>query len=183
MQTDSTTPDSPSLLPSSPADPVDQTSPPPHHHSAPATPAPRTSRPTPSSPPHTGNTDTAPHYPSPESTPADPLSHPSHPNSSTRPRDAGYRPLRLVDALWQRFAEELAGFITCSKCPAPKCGPSSATREAATASSAATPAGYRHGGRVRSSGRPRSPEREVGQEAVEDCLGPFQAIAWADKGY
>jgi hypothetical protein len=34
----------------------------------------------------------------------------------------GYRPTRLVDALWQRFAEELAGMITSAKCPAPKCG-------------------------------------------------------------
>ena len=33
-----------------------------------------------------------------------------------------YRPSRLIDAIWQRFAEEIAGIITCSKCPAPKCG-------------------------------------------------------------
>lgn len=34
----------------------------------------------------------------------------------------GYRPLRLIDALWQRLAEETAGRIACSKCPAPQCG-------------------------------------------------------------
>ena len=33
-----------------------------------------------------------------------------------------HRPARLVDAIWQRFAEEIAGMITCAKCPAPKCG-------------------------------------------------------------
>jgi hypothetical protein len=33
-----------------------------------------------------------------------------------------YRPLRLIDAVWQRLAEEIAGMITCSKCPAPQCG-------------------------------------------------------------
>ncbi len=33
----------------------------------------------------------------------------------------GYRPLRLIDALWQRLAEEIAGRITCAKCPAPDC--------------------------------------------------------------
>ena len=31
-------------------------------------------------------------------------------------------PLRLIDAIWQRFAEEAAGIIACAKCPAPKCG-------------------------------------------------------------
>jgi len=30
--------------------------------------------------------------------------------------------VRLIDAIWQRFAEEIAGMITCAKCPAPKCG-------------------------------------------------------------
>ena len=34
-----------------------------------------------------------------------------------------YRPVRLIDAIWQRFAEEIAGMIACAKCPAPKCGP------------------------------------------------------------
>ena len=34
----------------------------------------------------------------------------------------GYRPLRLIDSLWQRLAEEIAGKITCAKCPAPNCG-------------------------------------------------------------
>jgi hypothetical protein len=33
-----------------------------------------------------------------------------------------YRPLRLIDAVWQRFAEEIAGMIACARCPAPKCG-------------------------------------------------------------
>ena len=33
-----------------------------------------------------------------------------------------HRPARLIDAIWQRFAEEIAGMITCVKCPAPKCG-------------------------------------------------------------
>ena len=33
-----------------------------------------------------------------------------------------HRPARLIDAIWQRFAEEIAGMITCAKCPAPKCG-------------------------------------------------------------
>ena len=30
--------------------------------------------------------------------------------------------VRLIDALWQRFAEEIAGAFTCARCPAPKCG-------------------------------------------------------------
>jgi predicted RNA-binding Zn ribbon-like protein len=34
----------------------------------------------------------------------------------------GYRPARLIDALWQRFAEEIAGIIQCARCPAPNCG-------------------------------------------------------------
>ena len=34
----------------------------------------------------------------------------------------GYRPLRLVDAVWQRFAEEISGRIQCVRCPASKCG-------------------------------------------------------------
>ena len=33
-----------------------------------------------------------------------------------------YRPTRLIDAIWQRFAEEIAGMITCARCPAPKYG-------------------------------------------------------------
>jgi hypothetical protein len=33
-----------------------------------------------------------------------------------------YRPARLIDAIWQRFAEEIAGIIACARCPAPKCG-------------------------------------------------------------
>ncbi|MBZ5579772.1 MAG: hypothetical protein LAP40_24715 [Acidobacteriia bacterium] len=33
-----------------------------------------------------------------------------------------HRPVRLIDAIWQRFAEEIAGMIACAKCPAPKCG-------------------------------------------------------------
>ena len=33
-----------------------------------------------------------------------------------------YRPSRLTDALWQRFAEEIAGLTACAKCPAPGCG-------------------------------------------------------------
>jgi len=32
------------------------------------------------------------------------------------------QPARLIDALWQRFAEEIAGLIVCAKCPAPGCG-------------------------------------------------------------
>jgi hypothetical protein len=33
-----------------------------------------------------------------------------------------YRPAKLIDAIWQRFAEEIAGVITCARCPAPDCG-------------------------------------------------------------
>jgi hypothetical protein len=33
-----------------------------------------------------------------------------------------HRPARLIDAIWQRFAEEIAGLITCARCPAPRCG-------------------------------------------------------------
>lgn len=33
-----------------------------------------------------------------------------------------HRPLRLIDAVWQRFAEEIAGIITYARCPAPQCG-------------------------------------------------------------
>jgi hypothetical protein len=33
-----------------------------------------------------------------------------------------HRPVRLIDAVWQQFAEEIAGLIACAKCPAPKCG-------------------------------------------------------------
>lgn len=34
----------------------------------------------------------------------------------------GYRPAKLIDALWQRFAEEIADIIHCARCPAPRCG-------------------------------------------------------------
>ena len=47
----------------------------------------------------------------------------------TAPPDEGlsqftirYRPAMLIDATWQRFAEEIAGMIACARCPAPKCG-------------------------------------------------------------
>jgi hypothetical protein len=33
-----------------------------------------------------------------------------------------HRPAMLIDAIWQRFAEEIAGMITCAKCAAPKRG-------------------------------------------------------------
>ena len=33
-----------------------------------------------------------------------------------------HRPVRLIDAIWQRFAEEIAGLMTAVRCPAPKCG-------------------------------------------------------------
>jgi hypothetical protein len=33
-----------------------------------------------------------------------------------------YRPAKLIDAIWQRFAEEIAGVIACNRCPAPDCG-------------------------------------------------------------
>jgi len=33
-----------------------------------------------------------------------------------------HRPVRLIDAIWQQFAAEIAGMIACAKCPAPKCG-------------------------------------------------------------
>ena len=33
-----------------------------------------------------------------------------------------HRPVRLIDAIWQQFAGEIAGLIVCVKCPAPKCG-------------------------------------------------------------
>ena len=32
------------------------------------------------------------------------------------------RPLKLIDAIWQRSAEEIAGIIACGKYPAPRCG-------------------------------------------------------------
>jgi predicted RNA-binding Zn ribbon-like protein len=41
---------------------------------------------------------------------------------SDRPFTICHRPARLVDAIWQRFAEEIAGMITCARCPAPGCG-------------------------------------------------------------
>jgi hypothetical protein len=33
-----------------------------------------------------------------------------------------YRPVFLIDAIWQQFAREVAGIIRCAKCPAPNCG-------------------------------------------------------------
>jgi hypothetical protein len=33
-----------------------------------------------------------------------------------------HRSARLIDAIWQQFAGEIAGMIACAKCPAPKCG-------------------------------------------------------------
>ncbi len=33
-----------------------------------------------------------------------------------------HRPLKLIDAIWRRFAEEIAGLITCARCPVPGCG-------------------------------------------------------------
>ena len=33
-----------------------------------------------------------------------------------------YPPAKLIDAILQRFGEEIAGMITCAKCPAPNCG-------------------------------------------------------------
>jgi hypothetical protein len=33
-----------------------------------------------------------------------------------------YRPATLRAALWQRLAGEVAGLITCARCPAPRCG-------------------------------------------------------------
>ena len=33
-----------------------------------------------------------------------------------------HRPMRLIDAIWQRFAEEIAGMMTPARCPAPGCG-------------------------------------------------------------
>lgn len=36
--------------------------------------------------------------------------------------ELGYRPPTLAAALWQRFAEEVAGTICCARCPAPHCG-------------------------------------------------------------
>ena len=33
-----------------------------------------------------------------------------------------YRLMRLIDAIWQRFAEEISGAFVCARCPAPKCG-------------------------------------------------------------
>ena len=32
-----------------------------------------------------------------------------------------YRPVLLIDAIWQQFACELAGIIHCVRCPAPTC--------------------------------------------------------------
>jgi hypothetical protein len=36
------------------------------------------------------------------------------------PPDQG--PPQFIDAIWQRFAEEIAGVMTCAQCPAPNCG-------------------------------------------------------------
>lgn len=44
------------------------------------------------------------------------------PNGDASQFSIRHRPVRLIDAIWQRFAEEIAGLITCAKCPAPKCG-------------------------------------------------------------
>ena len=33
-----------------------------------------------------------------------------------------YHATRLIDAIYQRFAEEFAGLIQCARCPAPNCG-------------------------------------------------------------
>jgi hypothetical protein len=33
-----------------------------------------------------------------------------------------YRPVLLIDAIWQQFAREVAGIIRCARCPAPNCG-------------------------------------------------------------
>lgn len=33
-----------------------------------------------------------------------------------------YRPMLLIDAIWQQFAREVADIIHCAKCPAPNCG-------------------------------------------------------------
>jgi hypothetical protein len=33
-----------------------------------------------------------------------------------------YRPVFLIDAIWQQFAREAASIIHCAKCPAPNCG-------------------------------------------------------------
>jgi len=33
-----------------------------------------------------------------------------------------YRPARLVDAIWQQFAAEIAGMMSAARCPAPGCG-------------------------------------------------------------
>jgi hypothetical protein len=33
-----------------------------------------------------------------------------------------YRPVLLIDAIWQQFAREAAGIIHCAKCPAPDGG-------------------------------------------------------------
>jgi predicted RNA-binding Zn ribbon-like protein len=33
-----------------------------------------------------------------------------------------HRPARLIDAIWQQFAGEIAGMMTAARCPAPGCG-------------------------------------------------------------
>lgn len=33
-----------------------------------------------------------------------------------------YRPMLLIDAIWQQFAREATGIIHCAKCPPPACG-------------------------------------------------------------
>jgi hypothetical protein len=47
----------------------------------------------------------------------------------TAPPDEGqsqfmirHRPARLIDAIWQQFAAEIAGMVSAARCPAPGCG-------------------------------------------------------------
>ena len=44
------------------------------------------------------------------------------PDEGTSQFTIRHRPARLIDAIWQQFAAEVAGLIACAKCPAPKCG-------------------------------------------------------------
>jgi hypothetical protein len=46
----------------------------------------------------------------------------SRPTATRISSSSGNRPMRLIDAAWQRFAQEISGAITYTKCPAPKCG-------------------------------------------------------------
>jgi predicted RNA-binding Zn ribbon-like protein len=41
---------------------------------------------------------------------------------SDQPFTLRIRPARLVDAIWQRFAAEIAGMMSAARCPAPGCG-------------------------------------------------------------